>query len=63
MEKHSDEYLGKIENTIEEKIKEDKIGFSVVYYYDEQYEFVNWELTLRFRLLTITQEKLLMKHS
>jgi hypothetical protein len=49
--KNSDKYLSKIEKEIDKKIKEEKIEFSGIYNYDEQYEFINGDLNLRLTLL------------
>jgi hypothetical protein len=51
MNVNSEKYLGKIEREIDAKIKKEKIDFSGVYNYDEQYVFINGELTLRLTIL------------
>jgi transposase-like protein len=51
MNAHSEKYLGKIEKEIDEKIKEEKIEFSGVYNYDEQYTYHQWRVNTKINYI------------
>jgi DNA repair exonuclease SbcCD ATPase subunit len=60
---NEEEFLSSLEKEIDDEIEEKNIGFSGVYNYDEQYDFVGGELHLRLTLLDnetrrIIEEKL-----